>query len=84
LDIHAHKNDHTGIVRIVSQWLIRQAKVAKVGAARIEGDYVTFWECHSLHERALGASDSDILVYQAIRIIDAMGEWVGAGKPKKP
>jgi hypothetical protein len=83
-DIHAHKNDHTGIVRIVSEWLIRQAKAAKVGAARIEGDYITFLEWHSLRERAQGASDSDILAYQTIRIIDAMGEWIDAGKPMKP
>ena len=80
-DIHPHGGDYIEAVRSVRTWLVRQAGAAAVGASRILGNYAAFqewyWEC----ELALGASEDDIKAYPTVQMVEAMREWVDAGRP---
>jgi hypothetical protein len=80
-DIHAHEGDHIKAVRIVRDWLIRQAGADRIGASKIQGDYAMFQEWYWERELADGASDEDIMAYPTVQIVEAMRDWVDAGKP---
>ncbi|MGB7374647.1 hypothetical protein [Pontixanthobacter sp.] len=80
-DIEAHAGDHIKAVRIVRNWLVRQANADPIGPAKIQGNYVTFQEWYWERELSRGASDDDILDYPTVHVIEAMHEWVLAGKP---
>ena len=80
-DIHAHAGDYINLVRIVRDWLVRQAGAEPLGAAKIQGDYATFQEWYWEREIARGASDDDIRAYPTVQVVTAMREWVEAGKP---
>lgn len=80
-DICSHSGDHIKAVRIVRNWLVRQAGADPIGPANIQGDYVTFQEWYWERELSRGASEEDILDYPTVDMISAMHEWVSAGKP---
>jgi hypothetical protein len=80
-DIHAHEGDYIKLVRIVRDWLVRQAGAAPIGASKIQGDYLTFQEWYWERETAQGASDEDIKAYPTVQVVTAMREWVQAGRP---
>lgn len=80
-DIQAHKGDHIIAVRAVNSWLQRQASAERIGAAKIMGNYAAFQEWYWEREQALGASKDDIQAYPTIQMIEAMAEWIGAGRP---
>ena len=80
-DIHAHSLDHIKAVRHVSLWLIQQAGVTKVGAEQIQKKYATFLAWYWKAELATGASEDDINAYPTIKMVQAMRDWVDAGRP---
>jgi len=80
-DIHAHGGDHIAAVRHVSMWLIRLAGAERVGPARILGNYAAFQEWYWERELASGASEDDIKAYPTVQMVEAMREWVDAGRP---
>ncbi len=80
-DIQPHDNDHIKAVRIVRNWLVKQAGAEPIGSARILGDYLTFQEWHWERELSRGADEDDIKTYPTVQIVEAMREWVSAGKP---
>lgn len=80
-DIHAHGGDHIAAVRHVSMWLIRQAGAKRAGPARILDNYAAFQEWYWERELASGASEEDIRAYPTVRMVEAMREWVDAGRP---
>ncbi len=80
-DIHAHGGDHIEAVRHVRTWLVRQAGAPRVGPSRILGDYAAFQEWYWERELAAGASEDDIRAYPTAQMIEAMREWVDAGRP---
>lgn len=80
-DIHEHGADHIKVVRVVSNWLIRQARVSPIGATKIQDDYIVFQEWYWKRETALGASDEDIKAYPTVQMVSAMREWLEAGRP---
>lgn len=80
-DIQAHDGDYIKLVRIVSGWLIRQAKATPVGAAKIQDNYMVFQEWYWERETERGASEADIKAYPTIQMMTAMREWVEAGRP---
>lgn len=80
-DIHAHGNDHIAAVRHVSNWLVRQAQIERVGATQILDHYAAFQEWYWERELASGASEDDIRAYPTIEMVDAMQAWVSAGRP---
>lgn len=80
-DIHDHGGDHIKAVRHVRNWLVRQAKAPPTGPSRILGNYTAFQEWYWERELALGASEDDIKAYPTIQMIEAMQEWVDAGRP---
>lgn len=80
-DIEAHDGDHIKAVRIVQNWLVRVAGADPIGPSRIQGDYLTFQEWYWERELVRGASDDDIRDYPTMQVIDAMRDWVNAGKP---
>lgn len=80
-DIHAHNGDFIKIIRIVRDWLVYQAGADPIGSGKIRGDYITFQEWYWERESARGASDDDIKAYPTVQLINAMREWVDAGRP---
>jgi hypothetical protein len=80
-DIHSHQGDHIAAVRHVRTWLVRQAGAAHVGPAKILGNYATFQEWYWERELATGASEDDIRAYPTVQMVEAMREWVDAGRP---
>lgn len=80
-DIHAHNGDPIVAVRLVVSWLIRSAGAQRMGPSRVWSDYITFQEWYWERELALGASDDDIRAYPTVQMIDAMREWIDAGRP---
>jgi hypothetical protein len=80
-DIHAHRGDYITAVREVNAWLQRQANAERVGAAKILGNYSAFQEWYWERELSLGASEEDIKAYPTVQMVNAMTEWVSAGRP---
>jgi hypothetical protein len=80
-DIHAHVGDHIEAVRAVSLWLHRQAGATKTGASKILGNYATFQEWYWERELNAGSSEDDIRAYPTVQMVEAMAEWVAAGRP---
>jgi hypothetical protein len=80
-DIEAHDGDYIKAVRSVRNWLVRHAGAEPLGPSKIQGDYITFQEWYWERETARGASDDDIKAYPTVQVIEAMREWVDAGKP---
>jgi hypothetical protein len=80
-DIHAHGGDHIEAVRHVRTWLVRQAGAEPSGPARILGNYAAFQEWYWEKELELGASEEDIKAYPTVQMVEAMREWVDAGRP---
>lgn len=80
-DIHAHDGDHIKAVRIIRNWLVRQAGADPLGPSKIQGDYLTFQEWYWERELAQGSSEDDIRTYPTVQVVDAMRDWVDAGKP---
>ncbi|MGE0652638.1 MAG: hypothetical protein AB7P12_12950, partial [Alphaproteobacteria bacterium] len=80
-DIHPHGGDHIEAVRHVRNWLVRQAGAERFGPARILSNYATFQEWYWERELGLGASEDDIKAYPTVQMIEAMSEWVVAGRP---
>ncbi len=80
-DIQAHSGDYIDVVRIVRNWLVRQAGADPVGPSKIQDDYIAFQEWHWRRELARGASDDDIKAYPTVEFVGAMREWVEAGRP---
>lgn len=80
-DIHAHGLDHIEAVRHVRNWLVRQAGAEGVGPARILGNYAAFQEWYWERELATGASEDDIKTYPTVQMIEAMRQWIDAGRP---
>lgn len=81
-DISSHDGDHIAAVRIVSAWLIRQSGISRVGPARIMGNYAAFQEWYWEKELRHGASEEDIKAYPTIQMVEAMREWIDAGRPE--
>lgn len=80
-DIEAHGGSYISAVRHVSLWLIRQTAGSSVGATKILGNYAAFQEWYWERELKAGASEEDIRAYPTIRMVEAMREWVDAGRP---
>jgi hypothetical protein len=80
-DIEAHGGDWERALSSVRNWLVAKAGAEKIGPAAIKGKYTDFQEWY--YERALasGASEDDIREYPTTEVIQAMHEWVDAGKP---
>ncbi|MFN7399902.1 MAG: hypothetical protein ACK5SX_12795 [Sandaracinobacter sp.] len=77
-DIHHHGGDFVRAVRIVSDWLVRQASADAIGPSRIQGNYATFQEWYYERELDRGASEDDIKSYPTQKVIAAMREWMDA------
>lgn len=80
-DIQPHSGDYQKAVRKVRNWLVSEAGVQGVGAARILGAYADFQEWYYEKQLAAGFSDEDIQDYPTSELLDAMKDWVAAGQP---
>jgi hypothetical protein len=80
-DIHPHGGDYIKAVRSVRNWLVRQADAPKVGPALILNRYADFQQWYWERELASGASEDDIKAYPTVQMVEAMREWVDAGRP---
>lgn len=80
-DIHDHGGEYAKAVRHVSLWLRRQAGAPPVGPSRILDHYEGFQKWYWDRELQSGASEDDIRTYPTVRMVEAMREWVDAGRP---
>lgn len=80
-DVEAHAGSFEKAVRKVRNWLVSEAGIQAPGAARILDAYADFQEWYYKRQLAAGFSDDDILDYPTRELLNAMTEWVAAGKP---
>lgn len=83
-DIEFHRGDFQTVIRKVSRWLIRQACLSGDSSpppSVIEHHYQDFQEWFFRRELLRGSSEQDIMTYETIHVVDAMVEWVQAGRP---
>lgn len=81
-DIKSHAGDFQKAVRHVRNWFVSEAQLeATDGAGKILGAYIDFQEWHYEKQLAAGFSDEDIQDYPTKELLDAMKEWMKAGKP---
>ncbi|GGE07857.1 hypothetical protein GCM10011390_28630 [Aureimonas endophytica] len=80
-DIDIHDGDYQKAVRKVRNWLVTEAGAPAEGAGKILNAYVDFQEWNYQRQLAAGFSDADIQDYPTRELLDAMLEWVAAGKP---
>ncbi len=80
-DIHSHGGDQIVAVRHVRTWLVRQAGAVASGPARIQSNYAAFQAWYWERELATGASPDDIKAYPTVQVVEAMRNWVDAGRP---
>lgn len=80
-DIEAHDGKFALAIRKVRNWLVAEADVRKVGAAKIVGAYADFQQWYYVNQLEAGFSEEDIQDYPTIELLDAMKSWVGKGKP---
>jgi hypothetical protein len=80
-DIQFHAGDYQKAVRKVRNWLVNEAGAPPEGASRILGKYVDFQEWNYERQLDAGFSDEDIQDYPTKELLEAMMEWVAAGKP---
>lgn len=80
-DIQQHSGNFEKAVRRVRSWLIAQAGGPRVGAALIQGKYLSFQEWYYERELTAGSSEEDIREYPTNELIQAMHDWMAAGQP---
>lgn len=80
-DIHDHGGNPDQAVRHVRSWLVHQATIENVGAARILGKYLAFQGWYYEQALAAGSSEDDIRAYPTAEIVKAMREWMDSGQP---
>lgn len=80
-DIQAHAGDFQNAVRKVRNWLVSEAQINAVGAARILGAYADFQEWYYESQLVAGFSEEDIQDYPTSELLVAMNSWVVQGKP---
>lgn len=80
-DIEAHDGEFDLAVRKVRNWLVNEAGCPRIGASKILGAYDDFQEWHYERQLADGFSEHDIQDYPTKELLDAMIQWMAAGKP---
>lgn len=80
-DISYHDGDFEKAVRKVRNWLVSEANVQPVGAARVIGAYADFQEWYYEKQLREGFSDEDIQDYPTSELLAAMIQWIDLGKP---
>lgn len=83
-DIQIHGADYQNCIRKVRNWLVSEARIRAVGAARIIGHYADFQGWYYDRQLQQGFSEADIKDYPTVELMDAMVEWVAAGRPTEP
>ncbi len=81
VDIKAHADDYAKIIRNVRNWLVTEAGIAANGAESIKRAYEDFQEWYYERQIEKGFSEDDILDYPTAELLEAMRDWIKAGKP---
>lgn len=80
-DIQFHGGKFEQAIRKVRNWLVSEAALDAVGAARICGAYYDFQGWYFEMKTKAGFSEQDISDYSTPELLAAMKEWVARGKP---
>jgi hypothetical protein len=80
-DIEAHGADHRKAVACVRNWLVSEAGVTSIGAAKILAEYGDFQEWYWEKKLGEGASEEEIREYPTSELVASMKEWIALGKP---
>jgi hypothetical protein len=80
-DIEAHGADHRKAVACVRNWLVSEAGVASIGAAKILAEYGDFQEWYWEKKLGEGASEEEIREYPTSELVASIKEWIALGKP---
>lgn len=81
-DIEAHNGDFEEAVYRVRNWLKQEAGIAADPPSIIVSAYVDFQAWHYRRELARGVPEKDILKYPTFEMLEAMQQWMSAGKPR--
>ncbi len=80
-DIETHGGNFERAIAKVRNWVRQQTGIPAHGPQQIIGEYVTFQDWHYRQQLSKGFSDSDIREYPTFELLEAMKQWVRAGKP---
>lgn len=81
-DIEAHGDDYGKLIRKVRNWLVSEAAIQSAsGAARIKVAYEIFLGWYYDRQLQRGFSDDDIKDYPTFELLQAMRDWLEAGRP---
>lgn len=83
-DIQSHGADFAVAARKVRNWLVSESGIKAEGAAKILDAYADFQSWYYEKQRAAGFSDADIQDYPTRELLDAMTDWINAGRPLEP
>ncbi len=81
-DIESHDGNHRKALVRVRNWLRQEAGARADGPERLLGQYEDFLGWHYGHKLALGYAEKDIRDYPTFELLESMGRWMVAGKPK--
>ncbi len=81
-DIEAHGDDYAKAIRKVRNWLVSEAGMSGAdGAARIKAAYENFLAWYYERQLQRGFSEEDIKDYPTYELLQAMRDWLQAGRP---
>ncbi|WP_296763494.1 hypothetical protein [Sediminimonas sp.] len=80
-DIETHGGKYDRAIKKVRYWLRQQTGCAAPGPSRLLTDYATFSEWEYETKMKQGYSEEDIKEYPTFERLEAMQEWVDAGRP---
>lgn len=82
-DISVHQGDYILAIRKVRNWLVGMGDFDNIGAAKVVGEYEDFQEWFFERQLAAGASEDDIIDTPTSELLQAMKDWVAAGRPRE-
>jgi hypothetical protein len=82
VDIDAHEGNYRLAVRRVRNWLSGMPGFEVIGAEKILGEYEDFQEWYAERQRAAGFSRDDIDDVPVPELMNAMFDWMAAGRPR--
>ena len=82
-DIANHEGNYAIAVRKVRNWVTSLGDFENVGAARVISEYEDFQEWNFERREKAGFSEDDILDFSTPELLEAMLEWVEAGRPRE-
>ncbi len=82
VDVESHEGRHDLAVRKVRNWLAGMEGFQKIGAQQVLNEYEDFQEWYAERQRQAGFSMDDMGDVPVPELLQAMLDWMAAGRPR--